>query len=89
MHGCFVIFSLFEDYEKIEFCVISLDRICIRRGREGGGGGGCSFMLFGGDLGEKLPHIALNMLVLNICPKDQELTNEVLCPRDRIPCTVI
>lgn len=87
MHGCFVIFSLFEDYEKIEFCVISLDWICIRWGREGGGG--VSFMLFGGDLGEKLPHIALNMLVLNICPKDQELTNEVLCPRDRIPCTVI
>ena len=54
-----------------------------------GGGGGVSFMLFGGDLGEKLPHIALNMLVLNICPKDQELTSEVLCPRDRIPCTVI
>ena len=56
-----LIFCLYEDYEKIEFCVISLDRICIRRGREGvEGGGGVSFMLFGGDLGEKLPHIALN-----------------------------
>ena len=40
--------------------MISLDRICIRRGREGGGGGGVSFMLFGGNLGEQLPHIALN-----------------------------
>lgn len=58
MHGCFVIFCLYEDYEKIEFCVISLERICIRRGREGGGG--VSFMLFGGDLGEKLPHKALH-----------------------------
>ena len=38
MHGSVVIFCLYEDYEKIEFCVISLDRICIRRGREGGGG---------------------------------------------------
>ena len=60
MHGSVVFFCLYEDYEKIEFCVISLDRICIRRGREGGGGVGVSFMLFGGDLGETLLHIALN-----------------------------
>ena len=37
MHGSVVIFCLYEDYEKIKFCVISLDRICIRRGRVGGG----------------------------------------------------
>ena len=43
MHGSVVIFCLYEDYEKIEFCVISLDWICIRRGREGGGGGGGLF----------------------------------------------
>lgn len=85
MHGSVVIFCLYEDYEKIEFCVISLDRVCISRAS---GGGEVSFMLFGGDLREKLPHKAFNltnMLVL----KDQELTYEVLCPRDRIPCTVI
>ena len=89
MHGSVVIFCLYEDYEKIEFCVISLDRVSAGLYQSGvgwGWGGGVSFMLFGGDLGEKLPHKALtNMLVL----KDQELTYEVLCPRDRIPCTVI
>ena len=58
MHGSVVIFCLYEDYEKIEFCVISLDRVCISRAS--GGGGEVSFMLFGGDLREKLPHKALN-----------------------------
>ena len=38
MHGSVVIFCLYEDYEKMKFYVISLDRICIRRGRVGGGG---------------------------------------------------
>ena len=57
MHGSVVIFCLYEDYEKKEFCVISLDRVCISLAS---GGGGVSFVLFGGDLGEKLPHKALN-----------------------------
>ena len=38
MHGSVVIFCLYEDYEKIEFCVISLDRVCISRAWRGGGG---------------------------------------------------
>ena len=37
MHGSVVIFCLYEDYEKIEFCVISLDRVCISRASGGGG----------------------------------------------------
>ena len=39
MHGSVVIFCLYEDYEKIEFCVISLDRVCISRASGGGGRG--------------------------------------------------
>ena len=39
MHGSVVIFCLYEDYEKIEFCVISLDRVCISRASGGGGAG--------------------------------------------------
>ena len=58
MYGSVVIFCLYEDYEKKEFGGISLDRVCVSRAS--GGGGGVSFMLFGGDLGEKLPHKALN-----------------------------
>ena len=39
MHGSVVIFCLYEDYEKIEFSVISLDRVCISRASGGGGRG--------------------------------------------------
>ena len=39
MHGSVVIFCLYQDYEKIEFYVISLDRVCISRASGGGGRG--------------------------------------------------
>ena len=83
MHGSVVIFCLYEDYEKKEFCVISLDRVCISRAS--GGEGSLSCCLEGTLEKSCLTKLLTNMLVL----KDQELTYEVLCPRDRIPCTVI
>ena len=39
MHGSVVIFCLYQDYEKIEFYVISLDRVCISRASGVGGRG--------------------------------------------------
>ena len=54
MHGSVLIFCLYEDYKKIEFCVISLDRVCISRGR-GGGGGGLFHVVWGG-WGTVAPH---------------------------------
>ena len=85
MHGSVVIFCLYEDYEKIEFCVISLDRVCISRAS--GGGRGLFHVVWRGPWRKVASQSSFktNMLVL----KDQELTYEVLCPRDRIPCTVI
>ena len=86
MHGSVVIFCLYEDYEKIEFCVISLDRVCISRASGLGGGERSLSCCLEGTLEKScLTKLLTNMLVL----KDQELTYEVLCPRDRIPCTVI
>ena len=85
MYGSVVIFCLYEDYEKKEFGAISLDRVCISRASGGGGEGSLSCCLEGTLEKSCLTKLLTNMLVL----KDQELTNEVLCPRDRIPCTVI
>ena len=83
MHGSVVIFCLYQDYEKIEFYVISLDRVCISRAS--GGEGSLLCCLEGTLEKSRLTKLFTNMLVL----KDQELTYEVLCPRDRVPCTVI
>ena len=85
MHGSVVIFCLYQDYEKIEFYVISLDRVCISRASGGGGPASLSCCLEGTLEKSCLTKLFTNMLVL----KDQELTYEVLCPRDRVPCTVI